>query len=86
MFNRRGLIGQALIGYTPSHSRYDDGYRGTDIRQWLEQHNEVEKSAVLDDRWDAGVNLPKNCMFFQTDVEHGITEKIKKQIINYFNN
>lgn len=86
MFNRRGLIGQALIGYTSIHSRYDDGCRGTNIRYWLEQHNEVEKSVVLDDRWDAGVNLPKNCVFFQTNVEHGITEKIKKQIINYFNN
>lgn len=89
MFNRRGLPGDRLIDYTPVIRFNDGGYRSSCINQWLNKNKDkynVKKVAVIDDRWDAGCNLNEKCMFFQTDDCLGITEQLKTEVINYFNN
>ena len=88
MLNRHNMCGDSLIGYTPDFGSF--AFRGDEIRDYLikadENGEKIEKSAVLDDREDAGYNLPENCQFFQTDFNIGITEEIANEIINYFNN
>jgi hypothetical protein len=90
MFDRRGLPGDRLIGYTPDFAsgRFSNSScRGSEIRAWL-LNNEFETithCAVIDDSDDAGYMLPKNAQFFQTDIAHGITEKLTEDIIKYLN-
>lgn len=90
MFNRRGLPGDRLIGYTPQLHMYDGGYRGTAIRKWLENndvisYDKLNKCAVIDDRADAGYNLPDKAFFFWIDETIGITDYEVEKIIKYFN-
>ena len=87
MLDRHDMCGYALIGYTPDFGYYD--FRGNEIRQYLFDAQGrgifVEKSAILDDREDAGFNLPERCKFFKTRTSVGITEEIADAIIGYFN-
>lgn len=86
MFNRRGLPGDALIGYTPQIGRsYENNCRGTEINYWINNniYGNIEKVAVIDDRYDAGWNLPDCAYFFQTNVYIGITDKITQKVIDY---
>ena len=87
MLDRHDMCGYALIGYTPDFGHYD--FRGNEIRQYLFNAKgngmNIEKSAVLDDREDAGFNLPENCKFFKTRTSIGVTEEIANAIIDYFN-
>jgi len=90
MFNRRGLPGNRLIGYTPDLSKqYFSGScaRGSEIRMWLFNNTfgHIEKCAVIDDREDAGFGIPNNAKFFQTEEEIGITSEIAQDICNYLN-
>lgn len=88
MFNRRGLPGNRLIAYTPqSGFSWAGRCRGSEISLWIRNNQEynILKCAVIDDRDDAGFNLPKCARFFQTLSEDGITNKTKKEIINFLN-
>jgi hypothetical protein len=88
MFNRRGLPGDKLIAYTQSIGFAWSGNcsRGTEIKFWIEDNNEynIVKCAVIDDRVDAGENLPENARYFF--IEDGITDNDVKWIIDYLNN
>lgn len=90
MFNRRGLPGDALIGYTPEigMSFSSNNCRGSEIALWINNNTfgEIEKAAVVDDRCDAGWNLPKCATFFPINEYVGITDADVKNIINYLNN
>lgn len=85
MFNRRGLPGDALIGYTPNLGYLD--IRGNEIRAWVlnNTYGDFDRVAVLDDLDEAGMNLPENCRFFRTKAYSGLTEKIMNSIIKYLN-
>ena len=86
MFNRRGLPGDKLIGYTPQQGMSWNGHcRGNEIRLWIKDniYGKVIKCAVIDDRDDAGYNLPKCAKFFQINDQVGITEYDVEDIINY---
>lgn len=90
MFNRRGLPGDKLIGYTPDFAsqRFSQtSCRGAEIRSWLLNNTfgNIEKCAVIDDGGDAGIGLPTNAKFFQTDINYGITKEIRDAIITYLN-
>ena len=78
MFNRHGLPGDKLIGYTPQIGMSWTGHsRGSEIRLWLKNNDlneEITHCAVIDDRVDAGENLPKNAKFFWIDPNQGISE------------
>lgn len=90
MFNRRGLPGDVLIGYTPKLGAdfFTSSYsRGSEIRMWLfnNVYGNIEKCAVIDDREDAGHDLPTNAKFFQTDENVGITDLMSYEICDYLN-
>ena len=89
MFNRHGLPGDKLIGYTPQIGMSWYGRsRGSEIRSWLKNNNlteEITHCAVIDDRIDAGENLPKNAKFFWIDPNQGISDYETINIINYLN-
>jgi hypothetical protein len=88
MFNRRNLIGDRLISYTPQIGMSWAGHcRGSEIASWINNNEEYEiiKCAVIDDREDAGYNLPINAKFFWIDPYIGITDDNVEQIINYLN-
>ena len=88
MFNRRGLPGNRLIGYTPQQGMSWEGRcRGSEIRVWINDniYGKVTKCAVIDDRVDAGYNLPKCAKFFQINDQIGITEHDVEDIIKYLN-
>lgn len=56
--------------------------RGTEIKKWLSEHNEVDKYVIIDDENDM---LPEQQEFFyKTSWDTGITEEIVEKIINYF--
>ena len=86
MFKRRGLPGDALIGYTPNFGRMS--IRGDEIRAWVlnNEFGDFDRVAVLDDIDDAGMNLPENCKFFMTKAYSALTDRITKDIIRYLNN
>lgn len=93
MFNRRGLPGKALIGYTPFLGI--DKTRGEEIAAAVKLFNfggytfnkdmeyEIVKAAVVDDDTFAGYSLPSCCRWFRTYDECGMTEAITDEIINY---
>jgi hypothetical protein len=89
MFNRHGLPGDKLIGYTPQIGMSWYGRsRGSEIRLWLKNNNlteEITHCAVIDDRVDAGENLPINAKFFWIDPNQGISNYETINIINYLN-
>ena len=86
MFNRRGLPGERLIAYTPQIGMGWAGRcRGSEIKSWIinnEEYN-IIKCAVIDDRIDAGENLPKNAKYFWIDDYIGITDNNVDDIIEY---
>lgn len=88
MFNRRGLPGDKLIAYTPSIGLgWSNHCRGSEIKSWIKNNEEYDiiKCAVLDDRLDAGENLPDNAKYFWMDDSIGITDENVKDVIKYLN-
>ena len=90
MFNRRGLPGDRLIGYTPKLGAdyiYGNHTRSEQINLWLKnnQYGYIDRCAVIDDRSDAGYQLVDNAKFFQTTFERGITDQIVDSVIKYLN-
>lgn len=86
MFNRRGLPGNRLIAYTPIIVLgWGGSSRGSEISSWIRNNEiyEIIKCAVIDDRFDAGDNLPKNAKLFQTNSVEGITDEITEAVIKY---
>ena len=89
MFNRRGLPGECLIDVTPDlgadHTLSIP--RGHEIEIWLQDHPEVVKCAILDDRRDAGNTgtVKDRTEFFMTEEVFGITPEIAKDVIAYLN-
>ena len=86
MFNRRGLPGDRLIAYTPQLGMSWAGHnRGSEIKMWIKDNDEynVIKCAVIDDRLDAGYNLPKNAKYFNVNEYSGITDYHVTDIIDY---
>lgn len=88
MFNRRGLPGDKLIGYTPDFG--GDKYRcsrALEISYWLTNRTWNEgkdvRCAVIDDRLDAGAELPEYAKLFATDEYVGITDNTVEEVIAY---
>lgn len=66
-----------LYGTTPVL----DGYRGQEVKQWLADHPEVTRYAILDDNTDFDPDQP----LFQTSWEVGLTSEIADAVIEYLN-
>lgn len=57
-------------------------FRGNEIKEWISNHPEVTKYAILDDDSDFFPDQP----LFKTSWQTGLTEEIMKEVINYLNN
>lgn len=66
-----------LLDKTP----YNGGIRGSEVKQWLKEHPEVTRYAILDDDSDFYKYQP----LFQTTFENGLTPEIAKQVTDYLN-
>ena len=91
MLKRHGINGNALIGYT-GHNDYihrDHAYRARidEILSFVEKNDlgisKKDKLGAIDD-----LNLKSlekyGIKFFQTEMEFGLTEEIKNDMINYY--
>jgi len=59
----------------------DTGFRGEEVKMWLDQHPEVTRYAILDDDSDFYADQP----LFKTAWETGITDEIAQQVTEYLN-
>lgn len=55
--------------------------RGDEVNEWLSQHPEVTKYAILDDDGDFYDDQP----LFQTTFKDGLTDEIAEKVIEYLN-
>lgn len=67
-----------LYGTTPN---LNDGFRGAEVRAWLDEHPEVTEYAILDDDSDFYDYQP----LFQTSWEQGITDYIAERVTKHLN-
>ena len=67
-----------IYGITP-HSK--SGFRGDEVRAYLEGHPEITKYAILDDDSDFHDSQP----LFKTSWKIGITKEIQQRVINHLN-
>lgn len=68
-----------FIDITPGS---EDGIRGGEIKQWLDEHPWVKQYAIVDDDSDM---LPEQLPnFFHTTWENGLTNEIAKKIEDHF--
>lgn len=78
--------GLKFHGMTSHGWRKADGkwsIRGDEIQLFLEQHPEITRYAIVDDDSDMLDSQLRN--FFQTTVEHGLTETHAHRIIHHLN-
>ena len=59
----------------------DTGFRGEEVKMWLNQHPEVTRYAILDDDSDFDADQP----LFKTTWQTGITDEIAQQVTEYLN-
>jgi hypothetical protein len=55
--------------------------RGTEIKTWLDSHQDVSCYAILDDNTDFLVGQP----LFKTSWDKGLTEEIAEKVISHLN-
>jgi hypothetical protein len=66
------------LDITPSSK---NGFRGDEIREWLANHPEVQRYAILDDGSDFHEDQPH----FKTTWDTGLTEETATKVIEYLN-
>lgn len=66
-----------LLDVTPTMR----GWRGDEIKAWLDKHQEVDKYAILDDDTDMLVEQAPN--FFKTTFVDGLTDEIAESVIEH---
>ena len=77
------LISKRLFKLLDITGDSDDGFRGKEIKTWLDAHPEVTRYAILDDDSDM---LPEQLPnFFKTSWQEGITDEIAKKVTEHLN-
>ena len=75
------MIGVKIHDRTPRST--ESMARGKEIKEWLDEHPEVDRYAIVDDDNDM---LPEQLHnFFQTDWKVGLTDEIAKNITDHLN-
>ena len=59
----------------------NNGFRGDEIKEWLNRHPEVTQYAILEDDED----FYPDQHLFKTSWQTGLTEEIMKNVINHLN-
>jgi hypothetical protein len=77
----REEVEQAVVPCIDITPTGDDGFRGKEIKAWLDAHPDVTHYAILDDDSDMlPTQLPH---FFQTSWETGLTEEIAQAVTRH---
>ena len=81
--DQMGFFGIKIFDTTPIH--FSRKIRWQEIQEWLDEHEDTEKFAVLDD--DTGAMIPDQAeTFFFTDYDlGGLNLNVVEQLIQYFN-
>jgi hypothetical protein len=77
LLEKKGLKKNVVIGQTPT--RLSDRIRGYEIKEWLDDHSEVDKFVILDD--DANM-ISLLSHLIRTNYEKGLTEKDVDKVLN----
>lgn len=74
-----------VIDKTPTTglTQYADCPRGMEIQEWLDEHPQVTRYAILDD--DSDMLPSQKSSFFQTTFANGLTEEIAKAVTDWLN-
>ena len=59
----------------------DTGFRGEEVKMWLDDHPEVTRYAIVDDDSDFYADQP----LFKTNWQTGITDEVAKQVTKFLN-
>lgn len=59
----------------------DTGFRGEEVKMWLDQHPEVTRYAIVDDDTDFYADQP----LFATNWQTGITDEVAQQVAEFLN-
>ena len=78
-----GFFGLEILDITPIRLSRD--LRWLEIREWLNDHKDIENFAILDDDVDAMIPDRAETFFFTDYNLGGLNLKIAKQIVKYFN-
>ena len=90
MLERRGINGQSLIGYTPDFRRFGDAGHYTRMSEIISFVKNNTLGITFDDKLAAidDLNLSEleedGIKFFATEVEFGLTEEIKNDMIEFY--
>ena len=77
----REQVDRQIVPIYDETPKLDTGLRGDEIKEWLDEHPEVEKYAILDDDSDM---LPEQMpSLFQTTWQIGITPEIVIAVVKY---
>jgi hypothetical protein len=77
------IVQRRIVPILDTTSDSEDGIRGEEIQEWLDENPEVEKYAILDDDDDILDEQEEN--FFQTDFETGLTDETALKVIKHLN-
>ena len=59
----------------------DTGFRGEEVKMWLDEHPEVTRYAIVDDDSDFYADQP----LFKTNWQTGITDEVAQQVTEFLN-
>jgi hypothetical protein len=59
----------------------DTGFRGEEVKMWLDRHPEVTRYAIVDDDTDFYSDQP----LFKTNWQTGITDEVAQQVTEFLN-
>ena len=59
----------------------DTGFRGEEVKMWLDDHPEVTRYAIVDDDSDFYADQP----LFKTNWQTGITDEVAQQVTKFLN-
>ena len=59
----------------------DTGFRGEEVKMWLDDHPEVTRYAIVDDGSDFYADQP----LFKTNWQTGITDEVAQQVTKFLN-
>ena len=76
---KKALLPHSLLDMTPKNRGLTS--RGTEIKQWLEDHPEITEYIILDD----GTDFLEGQPLFKTNWETGLTQEIVERIIDFLN-
>lgn len=78
----RAHVRQKVVKFIDITKSIGIGWRGEEVKEWLQRHPDVERYAILDDDRDFYDDQP---LFRTNFYGNGLTEEIAAEVIEYLN-